>query len=527
MIGFHLSLLKKILLISLGPFILLGLTLQGINYYLTKINFSFSKTSGQFAESMKTITSQSAAELISMSEQSAKDLLQEIRISIGSSLQPGEAAKFLDLAKKQVEIELLNEFSFYGPDGKLELSSNSDTNKKTVPQDVLQQAKTDKALVIRGKEESDPFLLFYLPLFMDADMIRMNPDYKIGDFYGLLFVEMKKDRIRKSVEQQQKHIEQVMAESQKLNQAVISKSMIWSVSVSGAFLVAVIVLVVPMATRGIVNPLRKAIDANKNIAEYLSSAAHQFTTASQSIASGATEQAAGLEETSSSLEEITTMTKTNAQNAQQANLMAQQAQSAASEGTNAISTMNQAIEDIRKSSESTSKIIKVIDEIAFQTNLLALNAAVEAARAGEAGKGFAVVAEEVRNLAIRSAEAAKNTEQMIQTSVSQSQKGTELSANVSKTLTEILNRSAKTAALVSEIARACTQQAGSIEQINTSISQMENVTQQNAANAEESATSAEELNTQANNLRHTVDELMILVENNASCTVYAASEKTA
>jgi methyl-accepting chemotaxis protein len=269
---------------------------------------------------------------------------------------------------------------------------------------------------------------------------------------------------------------------------------------------------VPMATRGIVTPLRKAIRANKDVAEYLSSASDQFSESSQTIAAGATEQAAGLQETSSSLEQITSTTKQNAQNAQQANTLAQQAQAAANDGAVAIKTMNLAIQDILKSSEATSKIIKVIDEIAFQTNLLALNAAVEAARAGEAGKGFAVVAEEVRNLAIRSAEAAKNTEQMIQTSVDQSKKGSEIAAEVSKKLSEILTRSGKTASLVGEIAVACNEQADGIEQINKSISQMEHVTQQNAANAEESASSAVELNSQAVNLKNTVEDLVVLVE---------------
>jgi hypothetical protein len=512
----RLSLLWKILLISLLPFTVLGITLQGVNYYLTKNNFG--KTTSQFEQSLNTISSQSAAEMISLSEQSAKDLLQEIKIAIGSSLQPGEAAKFLDLAKKQVEIELMNEFSFYGPDGKLELSSNTKTTKIIVPEDVLKQAKTDKSLVIRGKEENDPTLCFYLPLFMDADMIRMNPDYKIGDFYGILFVEMKKDRIHKTIQEQRQNIAKAVAEGQNQSHAVLSKSMIWSLSIGGGFLITVIILVVPLVIRGIVTPLRRSIQANRNIAEYLTEAAGQFTSASQTIASGATEQAAGLEETSSSLEEITSKTKQNAQNAQQANTLAKQAEQAANDGATAIGTMNQAIADIRKSSEATSKIIKVIDDIAFQTNLLALNAAVEAARAGEAGKGFAVVAEEVRNLAIRSAEAAKNTEQMIQTSVQQAHKGAEISTHVSKTLTEILSRVGKTAALVNEIAQACDTQVTNIEQINTSISQMENVTQQNAANAEESASSATELSSQAVNLKNTVNELVTLVENTTSRT---------
>ena len=173
--------------------------------------------------------------------------------------------------------------------------------------------------------------------------------------------------------------------------------------------------------------------------------------------------------------------------------------------------MTSAIDDIQKSSTETAKIIKVIDEIAFQTNLLALNAAVEAARAGEAGKGFAVVAEEVRNLAQRSAEAAKNTSSMIEQSVNNSKAGVAISAEVSKVLGEIATGIAKTSDLVNEIAAASQEQAQGVDQINKAVSQMDKVTQQNAAAAEESASASEELNAQAGSMKDIVGELVALV----------------
>jgi len=250
--------------------------------------------------------------------------------------------------------------------------------------------------------------------------------------------------------------------------------------------------------------------------EQTSSAAGQVSSSSQNLAQGASEQAASLEETTAALAEMSAMTKKNAETAQQATGLSGEAQRAASKGNEAMGRMSAAIGDIEKAASQTAKIIKVIDEIAFQTNLLALNAAVEAARAGEAGKGFAVVAEEVRNLAQRSADAAKNTSTLIEGSVNSAKHGVEIAGDVGKTLEEINTHATKVNALIAEIAAASKEQSQGIEQVNVAVGQMDQVTQSNAAAAEESASASEELASQAGAVANVVSELLTMVNGAAA-----------
>jgi methyl-accepting chemotaxis protein len=234
--------------------------------------------------------------------------------------------------------------------------------------------------------------------------------------------------------------------------------------------------------------------------EQVTSASNQISAGSQSLAEGANEQSSSLQEISSSLEEMSSMTRQNAGNAEQAKALSQAARESAEKGNDVMGLMSEAIDRIKSSSDETAKIIKTIDEIAFQTNLLALNAAVEAARAGEAGKGFAVVAEEVRNLAQRSAEAAKVTANMIEESQRNADGGVKTAREVGEILGEIVTGSAKVNDITAEIAAASSEQARGVDQVNVAVAQMNKITQQNAANSEESASAAEELASQSEEL---------------------------
>jgi methyl-accepting chemotaxis protein len=236
----------------------------------------------------------------------------------------------------------------------------------------------------------------------------------------------------------------------------------------------------------------------------VSSTANEIRRSSQTLAAGASEQASSLEEISSSLQEITSMTKQNAGNAQETKGVADAACARVDMGLVNMRGLSSAMDQIKQSSRDTAKIVKTIDEIAFQTNLLALNAAVEAARAGDAGKGFAVVAEEVRNLAMRSAEAAKNTTALIESSIQSTESGVALNNEVLKSLEEINVQAKKVSAVVAEIAAGSAQQAHGIEQLNSAIQQLSTVTQQNAASSEQTAGAAEEMDSQAQELKSLV-----------------------
>ncbi len=283
-----------------------------------------------------------------------------------------------------------------------------------------------------------------------------------------------------------------------------------------------LVLVAWFTSRSITRPIQTIVNTLTQGAETGASAAEQLSASSQSLAQGASEQAASLEETSSSLEEISSMTTRNAETAQQAAVTSRAAREAADRGHQAMGKLNTAISEIRASADNTARIIKTIDEIAFQTNLLALNAAVEAARAGEAGKGFAVVAAEVRNLAMRCADAARSTTDLISQGVAAAQAGVTLAAETGKVLDDLRQSGDQVREMVEEIASASSQQDEGLRQITGAVSQIDKVTQGNAASAEESASAAHTLVDQSQDLRRCALSLQALVTGRVETTARAA-----
>ncbi|HBE76391.1 MAG TPA: hypothetical protein DDW65_01205 [Firmicutes bacterium] len=429
--------------------------------------------------------------------------------------------------------------------GNIVFSNDPETLERINQEIKISRAESEEAIEILKKsaltpEEKEVFESFVanrkISIPVNNKVAELIKEKKMAEAAQLLSSEAE-PMVQKSMDIQQQLANLVESENTAANQSAIQT---YSNSFKLLLILVVIGVIFGMGcafiiTRSITKPVNLIVAGLTEGSSQVAAASIQLTASAQQLSQGSAEQASSIEETSSTLQESSSMLQQNTATTKQAAQLSEQANQSANKGSNEMLEMVNSIQEIKKSSDQISRIIKVIDDIAFQTNILALNAAIEAARAGEAGMGFAVVAEEVRNLAQRSAQAAKDTTAIIETNIELSNKGVSVSERVYGALKEITVQSKKVSELMDEIAAASQEQAQGVEQVNKAMDQMEKVTQQNAANAEESASAAEELNAQAESMHRIVQELselangqskVLQVKTNSSGTMHRLTEQT-
>lgn len=375
-------------------------------------------------------------------------------------------------------------------DGK-DISGVTDTDGRYVIREMVEQGLRSKA--------GEPFIMKYP--WMNAAAGETEPRMKIASIY---YFEPWQWVIGAGA------YEDEFLQTRRVLNSALDGMMTWLL-ISIGILVVLAVLISVSISHGISRAIGYVIESLTEGANQVASAAGQISSTSQQLASGTTEQASSLEETASALEEMASMTRQNAESASTANTMVSTSNRQVSDGAVEVRNMSGAMREVADYSDKIRKIIKTIEEIAFQTNLLALNAAVEAARAGDAGKGFAVVADEVRNLAQHSAQAARDTAELIEGTVTRVHKGGIIADELEKGFTAIEKSSEQVTTLIAQITTANQEQAQGVDQVSTAVNQLDQITQQNAATAEESASASEELSAQAENLRSIVTRLAALV----------------
>ena len=418
--------------------------------------------------------------------------------AIVDAMAEGEMDKVRFLLEEQKKVAGVRELSIYGLKGKVSFSSHKEALKRPLPEG-LGDLLTKPDIV---KQQTDDAFIIYRPMPVTEACYECHRNYRGRAVAGVIAFEFSTDTLKASRAQWQ-------AAAAHLREETVSNTVWTSVCLLGGMAGLTLWLV----RRQVSAPLRALADRLAAQANKVGRASEEIAAASQTVADGASEQAASVEECSASVEELAGMTRQNAESsAQVERRMREEVAPGYQRIASLAEQMERTLGEAVGASEETSRIIKTIDEIAFQTNILALNAAVEAARAGEAGAGFAVVAEEVRSLARRSAEAAKNTEGLVQNSRSHLQDTKRDFEAIRGAIVAGAQVTQQLSGQVAGISQASREQAGGVDQINTAMTSMDSVIQRNAAAAQQEAASARELAAQSAGLTEAVGDLVALVE---------------
>ena len=450
----------------------------------------------QAKRSASAISVQSEGLLLRDEEQQTRNLARAIQFIINESLAKGDMDVLQKIAALQSGISGMAEFSLYNKGGLVTYSSDKSAIRRSLPSELRPQ------LLDRAQEYSrvsDTATELYVPQIAQKSCLECHPRWKPGDVAGVTYLHFTSD----SVQRFKAGFANAAQESANSRLQITGLTLLTALLVTGAFVL--------LPIRSLKKTLRGVAEQLSGHSEDFSNESEQVSKSSRMLAEGASAQAASLEETSASLEEMSGMTKRNAESAEKATGLTREACKAADRGAGDMAALTASMRELKASSDGIAKIARTIEELAFQTNLLALNAAVEAARAGEAGAGFAVVAEEVRNLAKRSAEAAKETSDKLDGTMVRTAQGAEISERVAKSLQEIVAKVRQVDELIAEVASASREQSQGIAQVAAAVTHMDQITQRNAAGAQESANSSEQYRVQAQALRQQVHALLALV----------------
>jgi len=434
-------------------------------------------------------------------EKAFTEIVENLRTASDAALQDamvqGDMDRFRKLMAGQKSVSYVRDFSVADIKGVFKYSTDTARVKQKLPPDLIEKLLKDPATIQRRSEDSHEV---YQPLKVTNDCIECHADFKNLPVGGVFVYRYRVDSLREAQHQWSE-----------FRLAMGNQTLVTSIAVGLGLLLLICSMLVFLVRKQIAKPLDRICGILSDKADEVGIAARNIADSSRLVAEGASAQAAATEEASASLEEMSAMTKRNAEDAGTAASLSAEARQAAETGAESMQQLNHVMREITDANNRMAGVLKVIDEISFQTNILALNAAVEAARAGEAGAGFAVVAEEVRSLALRSAEAAKSIAGMMGEATDKTKHGGTLSESARKQLDEIVLRVQKAASMVGEIAQASKEQLDGITQITTAVHEIDKVTQTNAASGEESAAMSQDLQSQAAKLREEVIELEHLV----------------